>query len=477
EVKIVDFGIAKAENQIEQTRAGTIKGKFSYMSPEQAEAQVVDMRTDIFSLGIILWELLTNERLFTSQSEAATLKKIRDCNIPSPRKLNPKVPVELEKIVMKALARDKGVRYQSSAALHKDLNRFLNTEYPDFSQQDFSVFMKSAYAEVFMENRKKLSQYAQTTSPLAMDPSTASFTESMSMDSLQLALENPLRPSDAKLEMKNLQLNQDVEARIRQKSIHIQNEVHSLSTRSGTSQPKKPRPQTTATPSSSSPLVSALAFITAAFAGWLIFFSDGVQFPKIQFPSGHLTGLSLNSSSNSSSEPGKALGNAPALTGAIEQPSRNQKVPVNIQSFPQDAQVQIDGQVVGRTPLSLELDSQRVFRLILTREGYLPYEQSAEKAQAPSTSIRATLVPEPPSGFVNIDVKGATSQTVIKINDIRLSEKLPLRRFRVPAGVPVRVQVMDPFSNLTTEQTITLGQGQARQLNFNLSKRPRANND
>src|SRR5580700_1504798 len=106
EVKIVDFGIAKAESKIEVTRAGTLKGKFGYMSPEQAEGQPVDLRTDIFSLGIVLWELLANDRLFVANNEINTLRKIRDCQVPSLRKINPNIHAELERITMKALTKD-----------------------------------------------------------------------------------------------------------------------------------------------------------------------------------------------------------------------------------------------------------------------------------------------------------------------------------------------------------------------------------
>ncbi|HWU43951.1 MAG TPA: serine/threonine-protein kinase, partial [Bdellovibrio sp.] len=146
EVKIIDFGIAKAENQIEATKAGTLKGKYGYMSPEQADGQAIDPRTDIFSMGIVLWELLANDRLFTSNNEAAILRKIRECQVPSIRKINPSTPPELERIVSKALAKDRSLRYQTAAALHRDLNRFLNTQYPEFSPHDFSVFMKNAFS-------------------------------------------------------------------------------------------------------------------------------------------------------------------------------------------------------------------------------------------------------------------------------------------------------------------------------------------
>ncbi len=162
EVKIVDFGIAKAESQVETTRAGTLKGKFGYMSPEQAEGLSVDSRTDIFSLGIVMWEILANDRLFAANNEINTLRKIRDCHIPSLRKINPNIHGDLEKIVQKALARDKNLRYQSAAALHKDLNRFLNRQYPDFSSHDFAGYIKTIFADEILSSRKKLVTYAKS---------------------------------------------------------------------------------------------------------------------------------------------------------------------------------------------------------------------------------------------------------------------------------------------------------------------------
>ena len=161
EVKIVDFGIAKAESQIENTRTGTLKGKFGYMSPEQAEGHSTDLRTDIFSLGIVLWELLANDRLFIANNEINTLKKIRECNIPSLTKLNPNIHPELERITMKALTRDRNLRYQTAAAMHRDLSRFLNRQFPDFSPHDFSVFIKTIYTDEILEVRKRLVEYSK----------------------------------------------------------------------------------------------------------------------------------------------------------------------------------------------------------------------------------------------------------------------------------------------------------------------------
>src|SRR5688500_4889626 len=106
EVKIADFGIAKAESNAYQTRDGMLKGKFEYMSPEQAQGKEIDHRSDIFSLGIILYEMMTGRRLFKTDSEIATLKKIREGEIDAPSKLKPDIPPALEAICMRALERD-----------------------------------------------------------------------------------------------------------------------------------------------------------------------------------------------------------------------------------------------------------------------------------------------------------------------------------------------------------------------------------
>jgi serine/threonine protein kinase len=162
EVKVVDFGIAKAETQVEATRAGTLKGKFGYMSPEQADAQQVDQRTDIFSLGIIMWELLANDRLFVGKNEIEILRKIKDCSIQPLRKLNATVPPELEKIVAKSLAKDRNLRYRNADDFHRDLHKFLNVKYPDFSKADFAKFLKNLFSKEIEDVSRKLLDYAKT---------------------------------------------------------------------------------------------------------------------------------------------------------------------------------------------------------------------------------------------------------------------------------------------------------------------------
>src|SRR5580658_7342034 len=127
EIKIVDFGLAKANSQLERSEPGIIKGKFSYLSPEAAMGGEVDARTDIFAVGIILWELLAGQRLFLGDTDFQTVKKVQAAVVPSISQINKKVPPELERIVNKALAREPAQRYRNARDLGRDLSKFLFT--------------------------------------------------------------------------------------------------------------------------------------------------------------------------------------------------------------------------------------------------------------------------------------------------------------------------------------------------------------
>ncbi|MEO6775238.1 MAG: serine/threonine-protein kinase [Kofleriaceae bacterium] len=115
-VKVVDFGIARAEYRETKTKAGTIKGKFAYMSPEQCVATNVDRRTDVFALGVIAHELLTGRRLFKRNSPYETYQAVIDCTVPPPSTVNVELDPAIDAIVMKALAKDKERRYPTAEA-------------------------------------------------------------------------------------------------------------------------------------------------------------------------------------------------------------------------------------------------------------------------------------------------------------------------------------------------------------------------
>ena len=160
-VKVIDFGIAKAESNSEATQAGTIKGKLSYLAPEYLEGLPLDCRYDEFAIGITLWEMLCNRRLFKSENDLGVLKQIQECKIPLPSSVNPKVPKELDEIVMKALSKDRNNRYENLDALNRVLMRFLNTGYPNFNPSDLTYFAKELFREDIKKDREKLFQHGK----------------------------------------------------------------------------------------------------------------------------------------------------------------------------------------------------------------------------------------------------------------------------------------------------------------------------
>jgi serine/threonine-protein kinase len=121
DVKVLDFGIATAAHRLTRTATGQVKGKFSYMSPEQCRGEVLDLRSDIFSLGVVLYELTVQRRLFKRPNELMVLKAVTEESIPRPRREVPGYPDELERIVMKAVAREKWLRHVSALELREEL--------------------------------------------------------------------------------------------------------------------------------------------------------------------------------------------------------------------------------------------------------------------------------------------------------------------------------------------------------------------
>jgi serine/threonine-protein kinase len=134
-VKVLDFGIAQATNFARQveTGGGRVKGKLAYLSPEQVRLQELDGRSDLFALGVVLWETLVGQRLFPGENDFLTMRNVLSQPVPAPSSIRPEVPPALDAIVARALERDRELRYPSAQAMADDLERFLQ-EAPCHSQ-------------------------------------------------------------------------------------------------------------------------------------------------------------------------------------------------------------------------------------------------------------------------------------------------------------------------------------------------------
>ncbi len=142
DIKLCDFGIAKAVTQAGQTQIGALKGKLQYMSPEQAWGRPVDARSDIFSLGTLLFEMLTGERLFAGDSEISVLEAVREGKVKSPREIDPSISAEIDSIARRALAHDPADRFQSAGEMEQRLGAVLYEQKPTPSHTDLAAYVR-----------------------------------------------------------------------------------------------------------------------------------------------------------------------------------------------------------------------------------------------------------------------------------------------------------------------------------------------
>ena len=145
QVKVLDFGIARAETRVTNTTAGVVKGKYQYMSPEQAGSGNVDRRADIYSLGVSLYEAVTNIRPFARDNDLAILKAVLANEYVRPREARPDLPEEIERIILKALSPDPDQRYQTAAELAQDLEVYLQANTSGGGKLGMSGFMTAFF--------------------------------------------------------------------------------------------------------------------------------------------------------------------------------------------------------------------------------------------------------------------------------------------------------------------------------------------
>jgi serine/threonine protein kinase len=193
EVKIADFGIAKAAQTTIQTMGGVIKGKYKYMSPEQARGETVDQRTDIFSVGICLYEMLTLREMYGGASGVQLLERARLADYRKPRELNPAIPKDLEAILFKALARDREDRFSSAGEWRDVLTEYLEEQRLQLSRQWLAEFMNELFCKSIESERRQLAEEFKLAEDLR--PKTASPESGRAQSPVKIASERTVRVS------------------------------------------------------------------------------------------------------------------------------------------------------------------------------------------------------------------------------------------------------------------------------------------
>jgi len=163
--KVLDFGIAKAATQDEATRTGMLKGKLAYMSPEQFYSDPIDRRADLWSMGVLLWEMVTGRRLFKGSNDAVTYQNIVSMTVPPVGEYRPDAPATIDEVIHYALQRDRDQRYQDAETMRRDMERILHASFGGFSRADVASLLRVTFGEVLEENRETIRAFASPTPP------------------------------------------------------------------------------------------------------------------------------------------------------------------------------------------------------------------------------------------------------------------------------------------------------------------------
>ena len=380
-VKLIDFGIAKAAFKVGQTDSGMLKGKFAYMSPEQAFGEPIDHRSDLFSLGVILHELLTGKRLFKAADSRQTIRNVRNAQVDPPASMRSELPDELDRITMRALAKDRRRRYPYASEMRDDLVKFLHSAYPDFKTSDAAAFLQELFKDEI--NRPRQIEADSKTPALIIDR-----TNSALAGEEQFEVTGKAR---APVDMKEFELEDDSE----EQSDTDEREPASPSD-AGRALPEiesEETGKTARTPFAHKSLLrkaAAVLLVGAMVTAAVLYLQRERQ----------------------------------------EVRQRSAFAELMVVTDPADAAVLIDGKVAGSgSPVTVRsIDPEQEHLLRVSREGFLPHESVLQLKQGEFASISVRLTASTaPTG--SIDLTSTPPGAAVFIND---SET----RYRTPATIP-----------------------------------------
>ncbi|MCM0605747.1 MAG: serine/threonine protein kinase [Xanthomonadaceae bacterium] len=483
-VKVIDFGVAKATTNGEATKAGVIKGKLSYLSPEQIACEILDGRSDLFALGIVCWELLTAKKLFSApgENEYAVLKQIENCDahIKPPSTFNPEVPKELDDIVMKALAKNRDYRYANCGEFAKALRKFLNGVAPDFDQNVLSVTMKDMFKDQIVEDRKTLQRLSNKADTLI----------SMQGNEPQEPTQSGGQPVDI-VTRRIVERSPDIVLTAEEKSMpkieiaNTKSQSRPQGTRPGMP-PSGDRTRSIARPPKSEPLAprgthdessgGGIKFVLVLIAAGVAAFVFGPQFGfDIQKMIQGKT-KSFPQSAQVAESQGKSRSTA-ALEG--KQISLRLKIIPNVG---QDTQIRINNQTTGQIvntvsldePLEIEVERpgfQRFRReLVLSSKDYDGKTEAELNVQLDPLSFGLVTIHTTPAATAIIKPLDPSNRAVASIDGKDWVEGTPFEGKKFPVGT-YQIKFVNELLGFEKTEVINVQQDKTVRLDVNLSTR------
>lgn len=443
ETKIVDFGIAKAAMNVSHTTAGILKGKITYMSPEQAIGKPVDGRTDVFSTALLLYEMITGERFFNGETQLEVLNKIRDTKI-TVANFDSRIPDEVKPILAKALNYNPNDRYETAGDFQIALTKLLYSRYVDFSPKKLASLIKKWFSEELKKKRSLLSEeasYKSLMQSIGSEPGgETSLVKSNEPDTGEVILSDTAKPGDnLKPEMfastpkkrgkppspkKNYKRDDELTITSASKIRKIESAGKKSKSRlflalgilvilgigifTLTSPPKKEVGETANIQITSVP-DGASVYVNGEDTGEV----TPAALEKNKAPADYLVRLELDGyepfEQKVSLKPGE-----PSIVHAKLNPNTAGSLVMN--SKPEGAKISIDGKNAGISPLTVKgLDMNKPHKLLVEKEGYEPFEKDVELNDIDATQVFAELIEKTPLGSLNI--KSNPSGAIILIND------------------------------------------------------------
>jgi serine/threonine protein kinase len=443
-VKLIDFGIAKANTNSEATQAGTIKGKLSYIAPEYLEGLELDARYDLFALGVTFWELLCNQKLFSAPNDLAILKKIQACQIPIPSSINPKVPKELDNIILKALSVKREDRYENLDLFNRALIKFLYSYYPDFNASDLSTFAKKLFQDDIKDDQNKMIRYGQI--------DVAPYLEDMQKDSsgirnqsgsiaIKIA-EERIKKTEVVFEAVKDTRSLDLESTRSHKTkvAHSSTRINSpYQTEKPLKTPEKRNDSHSVKPRSSEKNNLLSYFLMGCIA--LIFYIKKDIF--------------LGKTSDTSKT-------SPTRTIATV----DNKFSLFLEGYDPSMNVYLNNQKISYNGSRIKISLDDATKIRIEKAGKAPFEQKIQSPQGQSKDIVIAIpeLQEAELGMISSsDNYGVGAKLIMSVAGEKVEQDLPVRRYRMPAGVYEGV-IIDPV--LGTEKNIQIKVEPNKNTNF-----------